>query len=87
MKIVYCTDTICHPGGIQTVTMVKANALASIPDNQVWIIVTEKITTPMIELSDVHFSEPSGILNCSVYKYRNSNRRRGRMERFPISRT
>lgn len=54
MKIVYCTDTICHPGGIQTVTMVKANALASIPDNQVWIIVTEKITTPMIELSDVH---------------------------------
>lgn len=54
MKIVYCTDTICHPGGIQIVTMVKANALARIPDNQVWIIVSEKVTSPMIELLGVH---------------------------------
>lgn len=54
MKIVYCTDTICHPGGIQVVTMVKARALARIPDNQVWIIVSEKITTPMMEPTGVH---------------------------------
>lgn len=41
MKIVYCTDSICYAGGIQTVTICKANALASILDNQVWIIVTD----------------------------------------------
>lgn len=41
MKIVYCTDTICYTGGIQTVTICKANALAQIPSNEIWIIVTD----------------------------------------------
>lgn len=35
MKIVYCTDTISHMGGIEIVTIAKANALAAIPGNQV----------------------------------------------------
>lgn len=41
MKIVYCTDTICYPGGIQMVTITKANALAEIEGNEVWIVVTD----------------------------------------------
>lgn len=39
MKIVYCTDTICRLGGIEVVTLAKANALAELPGNQVWIVV------------------------------------------------
>lgn len=41
MKIVYCTDTICYPGGIQNVTISKANALSEIEGNEVWIVVTD----------------------------------------------
>ena len=41
MRIVYCTDSICHPGGIQTVTISKANALAGLAGNEVWIAVTD----------------------------------------------
>ena len=39
MKIAYCTDTIDRLGGIEVVTLAKANALALVPGNQVWIIV------------------------------------------------
>lgn len=53
MKIVYCTDTVCYPGGIQTVTMVKANALAKIHGNRVWIVVTDHTQEPMIPLENV----------------------------------
>lgn len=28
MKIAYCTDSICYAGGIQRVTIAKANKLA-----------------------------------------------------------
>lgn len=41
MKIVYCLNTIRHWGGIQKITIVKANALANIPNNKVFIIVTD----------------------------------------------
>lgn len=40
MKIVYCTDSICYPGGIQNITITKANGLAQM-GHQVWIIVTD----------------------------------------------
>ena len=39
MKIVYCTDIIYELSGIDVVTISKANALAEIPGNRVWIIV------------------------------------------------
>lgn len=53
MKIVYCTDTICHPGGIQRVTIAKANALADIDGNEVWIVVTDnKRPTPVLPISE-----------------------------------
>ena len=39
MKIVYSTESITRNGGIQTVTIVKANSLANIEGNEVYIIV------------------------------------------------
>lgn len=53
MKIVYCSNTVCKRGGIEMVTLCKANALARIPDNQVWIVVTEDVTTPVMNLDHV----------------------------------
>ena len=41
MKIVYCLNSIRYLGGIQRVTVVKANALAEIEDNEVYIVVTD----------------------------------------------
>lgn len=41
MKIVYCLNSIKGIGGIQRVTVVKANALAEIEGNIVFIIVTD----------------------------------------------
>ncbi|NDV60237.1 glycosyltransferase family 4 protein [Bacteroides sp. 519] len=41
MKIVYCTDSLNHLGGIQKVTTVKASALANIEGNEVYIITAE----------------------------------------------
>lgn len=60
MRIVYCTDSIRYLGGIQRVTVTKANALAEIPGNEVWIVVTDNkggvITTelsPKVTLIDL----------------------------------
>lgn len=39
MKIVYSTESVTRNGGIQTVTIVKANALAEIEGNDVYIVV------------------------------------------------
>ncbi|MBE6272544.1 MAG: glycosyltransferase family 4 protein [Bacteroides sp.] len=41
MKIVYCINSIRYWGGIQKVTIVKANALADISSNDVYIVVTD----------------------------------------------
>lgn len=46
MKIVYCTDSICYPGGIQNITITKANGLAQM-GHQVWIIVTDNKRPPL----------------------------------------
>lgn len=46
MKIVYCTDSICYLGGIQNITITKANGLAQI-GHQVWIIVTDNKYSPL----------------------------------------
>lgn len=51
MKIVYCLNAICYRGGIERVTIAKANALAEIPDNEVWIIVTDNAFDTAIPLS------------------------------------
>lgn len=41
MKIVYSTESITRIGGIQTVTLVKANTLAEIEGNEVFIVVPQ----------------------------------------------
>lgn len=53
MKIVYSINSIRGLGGIQKVTLLKANALADIPQNKVYIIVTDNwMNHPLIhELS------------------------------------
>lgn len=51
MKIVYCLNSIRYLGGIQRVTVVKANALAEVAGYDVYIIVTDNekgvITEPL----------------------------------------
>lgn len=41
MKIVYCINSISHMGGIARVVVEKANALAAIEGNEVWIAYTD----------------------------------------------
>lgn len=58
MKIVYSINSIRGLGGIQRVTLLKANALVEIPQNEVYIIVTDNwMNHPLIhDLSPkIHF--------------------------------
>lgn len=41
MRIVYCTNAVCYSGGIDRVVIVKANALAELPEMEVYIVVTD----------------------------------------------
>ena len=52
MKIVYCTDSICYAGGIQRITIAKANALAQIEGNEIWIIVTDNKQKPVLPIDN-----------------------------------
>lgn len=52
MKIVYCTDSICYAGGIQRITIAKANALSQIEGNEVWIIVTDNKQKPVLPIDN-----------------------------------
>lgn len=54
MKIVYCINSVYLPGGMEKVTIVKANALARIPGNEVWIVVTDAQKEPVAPLERVH---------------------------------
>lgn len=49
MKIAYCLNSIRYLGGIQKVTVIKANALAEIPENEVYIIVTDNKEGVLLE--------------------------------------
>lgn len=46
MKILYCMNCLAGKGGIERVTIVKANALANIPGNEVAICFTDKGNFP-----------------------------------------
>lgn len=71
MKIAYCVNSIRFLGGIQRVTVVKANALAEIPGNEVYILATDNKAGPVVqELSPkVHLID----LDINYYK-RNEER-------------
>lgn len=56
MKIVYCLDSINNIGGIQRVTVTKANALSESPGNEIWVIVADNSGTRVFDVSPkVHF--------------------------------
>lgn len=66
VKIVYCTDTVCCPGGTQMITMVKASALAEVNGFEVWIVVTDNKGKPIFPISDkVHLVD----LDVNYYEY------------------
>ena len=76
MRIVYCTDSICDSGGIEHVTIAKANALADIAGNEVWILVMVNDRPPFFQLDPrVH------LLNLDV-NYWEANRRKTRLSRL-----
>ncbi len=53
MKIVYCLNSVNYIGGIERVTIVKANALAELAQNEVYVVVTDNNgRTPTAPLSD-----------------------------------
>jgi len=67
MKIVYCVNSIRYTGGIQRVTVVKANALAEIPGNEVYIVVTDNKAgsqvhevSPKVHIIDLDINYHSG---------------------------
>ena len=51
MRIVYCLDSINRIGGIQRVTVEKANALAAIDGNEVWIVLADNSGKRIYEVS------------------------------------
>ena len=54
MKIVYCINSVYLSGGMERITLVKANALARIPGNEVWVVVTDAQQEPIIPLQGTH---------------------------------
>lgn len=63
MKIVYSTNSVCQLGGVELVTIVKANALAEIPGNQVWIVVADNKYSSMIRL------KKASVIDLGVHYY------------------
>jgi glycosyltransferase involved in cell wall biosynthesis len=56
MKIVYCLDSINYVGGIQRITVLKANQLSVLPSNDVWVLVADNSGERYFNLSPtVHF--------------------------------
>ena len=51
MNIVYCIDDLSVIGGIERVTVIKANGLSTIPGNKVYIFVVNNDEVPAFELS------------------------------------
>ena len=52
MTLLYCTNTLWVGGGIEHITITKANALAAIEGNVVWIAVTDNRFPPIMPLDD-----------------------------------
>ena len=52
MKIVYSATNIFQVGGIETSTIAKANALANIEGNKLWIVVTDNKGEPVMPVDE-----------------------------------
>ena len=67
MKIVYCTDSVYRMGGVEIITIIKANALAEIPGNRVWIALADNRFSTIVRLKKV------SILDLAVHYYEEDN--------------
>ncbi|MBQ4589588.1 MAG: hypothetical protein IJA95_09940 [Bacteroidaceae bacterium] len=65
MKIVYLLDSICVLGGVEQITITKANALANINNNIIYIIVAEHRGTPFMEVNS-----KVNVINLNIQYYR-----------------
>ncbi len=74
MKIVYCLNSIRYLGGIQRVTVTKANALADVPGNEVYVVVTDNKVgaivqplSPKVHLIDLEINHYDGDTERSTF--------------------
>ena len=67
MNIVYCTDIVYELSGVDVTTITKANALAEIPGNRVWIVVSGN------SKSLVHRLKRVSVIEVSVQYYTKDN--------------
>ena len=74
MKIVYCLNSIRYLGGIQRVTVTKANALADVPGNEVYVVVTDNKVgaivqplSPKVHLIDLEINHYEGDTERSTF--------------------
>ena len=80
MKIVYCLNSIRYLGGIQRVTITKANALASVDGNEVYVIVTDNREGMMV----LPLSEKVHLINLDI-NYYDGDRRRSKISDLFVS--
>lgn len=74
MKIVYCLNSIRYLGGIQRVTITKANALADISGNEVHVIVTDNKEGILVQ----QLSEKVDLIDLNI-NYYDGDRSRSKM--------
>lgn len=67
MKIVYCLDSIYQLSGMDIVTMTKAEALAMIPGNQVWVVAASN------PRSLVHRMKHASMIDLNIHYYEHDN--------------
>lgn len=61
MRIAYCINSICGLGGIQRCIVAKANALAAVQGNQVWIITSDDKGNKLFRVSESVYHIDLGI--------------------------
>lgn len=87
MNIVYCTDIVYELSGVDVTTITKANALAEIPGNRVWIVVSgnpKSLThrlkkVSVIEVNVQYYTKDSKGLHAAlwdIYKMRKVHKQR-----------
>ena len=57
MNIVYCIDIVYELSGVDIITIAKANALAKIPGNRIWIVASGNTMSMEHQLRNVSVIE------------------------------
>lgn len=91
MNIVYCTDIVYDISGVDVTTITKANALAEIPGNRVWIVISGNPKSLMHRLKKVSVIEVNvryytkdnqGVLTALWDIYKSRKKQKERLEIF-----